>query len=93
MQKPAEMLLGKDLGNGWRVVDKLTPSSDQTGGNFSKGYIAEDSRGRRGFLKALDFSAALTTSDPARVLQAMSLAGSNVAVLRLSSRKRLNAYH
>lgn len=43
-----------------------------TGGRFSECYLVQSEDGTRAFLKALDYSAALKSPDPARVLQAMT---------------------
>jgi serine/threonine protein kinase len=72
MTTPAKQLLGKNLDGGWRVIDLVPRRIGGTGGNFSEGYIVADSEGRRGFLKALDYSRALKSADPARVLQALT---------------------
>ena len=45
-----------------------------TGGCFSEGYIVESAKGVRAYLKALDYYEALSHSDPATVLQAMTAA-------------------
>jgi len=71
---PAQKLLGFELDGGWRVVEPVSRPTDATGGNFSEGYIVENSDGKRGYLKALDFSGALQSSDPARELQQMTTA-------------------
>ena len=69
--KPAEMLLGLTVGNGWRVKEKLAAPPGATGGNFSVGYVVENGR-QQAFLKALDYSRALRAPDPARALQALT---------------------
>lgn len=66
------MLLGLTVGDGWKVVEQQTPKPSATGGNFSVGYIVENARGQRAFLKALDYSRALRSPDPARALQALT---------------------
>lgn len=68
MLPPAEMLLGKILDGGWRVVEKITKDPGATGGYFSVCYIVEDNQGRKAFLKALDYSKALREMDPAIAL-------------------------
>jgi serine/threonine protein kinase len=68
----AQMLEGLTLDGGWKVVKKVTPSSDATGGNFSQGYIVEGPGRLRAFLKALDYSRAMRAPDPARTLQALT---------------------
>src|SRR5688500_2118674 len=71
---PATRLLGAKLAGGWTVTKKLERPPNATGGQFSAGYEVENEDGRRGFLKALDFSAAFDNPDPARELQAMTTA-------------------
>lgn len=68
----AKDLLGHSI-NGWDVVDKLVKTATDTGGFFSVGYIVQRS-GIKAFLKALDFSYALSQPDPAAVLQVMTSA-------------------
>ncbi len=69
---PAKQLLGRDLPGGWKVIEQVTRTGNFTGGHFSEGYIVESIGGKRGFLKALDYSEALKAPDPARALQAMT---------------------
>lgn len=71
---PAEQLQGIDLGNGWTVGTPIGRKPNATGGHFSKGYLCEHINGQRGFLKALDYTAAMRSPDPAGVLQAMTTA-------------------
>jgi hypothetical protein len=68
---PAEQLLGLTLDGGWKVVEVLAPSSHTTGGNFSHGYIVQNARGMRAFLKALDYSRAMRAPDPPTALKAL----------------------
>lgn len=73
MSIPAHMLSGLDLGNGWKVGGFVHKPQGATGGNFSSGYeVTETATGRKGFLKALDFSGALQSNDPPRALQSMT---------------------
>lgn len=69
MPSPAEQLLGLELSAGWAVIERAPISPGRTGGHFSQGYIVESRSGQRAFLKALDFSKAMTEADPARALQ------------------------
>lgn len=69
---PAAMLSGLDLPDGWKVLRLAPALHGSTGGNFSVGYIVKDQRGNEAFLKALDYSGALRSQDPARMLQAMT---------------------
>jgi eukaryotic-like serine/threonine-protein kinase len=70
----AQLLLGVQLPGGWTVVERLQPPNGATGGNFSTGYIVQSTGGDRAFLKAIDFSRALRSPDPARALQALTAA-------------------
>ena len=72
MTTPAKQLAGRTLDGGWRVLGPAPRKIGATGGSFSEGYIVEDARGRKGFLKALDYSRALKSPDPARALQALT---------------------
>ena len=70
---PAENLVRRSrLDGGWRVVKKIPKSVGSTGGNFSVGYVAEDSQGRQAFLKAIDYSTALKAPNQTFVLQALT---------------------
>lgn len=64
MSTPAERLLGRTLDGGWKVIDLMPLSLNGTGGVFSVGYIVEAPNGRKGFLKAMDFTKAIEKSDP-----------------------------
>lgn len=68
----AKQLEGRVLDGGWRVMGRVVKTPKATGGCFSHGYVVESREGRRGFLKALDFSSALLSPDPARALAAMT---------------------
>jgi hypothetical protein len=53
---------------GWRIVRRYEPPQGATGGHFSVGYLVEGLDGRKGFLKALDYSTAfLSTTLPISV--------------------------
>ena len=54
----ASQLLGRTLESGWTVIERLEPPGSGTAGYFSVGYVVEHADGRRGFLKALDYSRA-----------------------------------
>lgn len=60
------------LSNGWTVVGHINKKPGATGGHFSVGYKVQNDNGRVGFLKAIDFSRALASNDPARELQALT---------------------
>jgi serine/threonine protein kinase len=68
----AAHLEGLTLDGGWKVVSRLPREAGATGGRFSVGYIIENDKGQKAFLKALDFSEAHKAPDPARMLQAMT---------------------
>ncbi len=51
---PADLLEGTTVGGKWKAVKRLIPKPTDTGGNFSTGYILEDSNGNKAFLKAMD---------------------------------------
>jgi len=70
--RPAEQLDGITLENGWKVTKKATRKPNATGGHFSVGYLAEHRDGTRGFLKAMDYTRALESDNPANVLLAMT---------------------
>lgn len=72
MATPAEELTGLVLEGGWKVVSKFERPPRSTGGCFSCGYIVESEKKGKGFLKALDYSRALSSPNPAMVLQAMT---------------------
>jgi serine/threonine protein kinase len=72
MGTPAQELSGLILEGGWKVVSKVERPAKATGGCFSCGYIVESPTGRKGYLKALDYSRALSSVNPAEILQAMT---------------------
>lgn len=74
LQSPAEQLEGKVLDNGWKVIERMKTAGTMTGGTFSASYVVEDVRGSKGFLKALDYSKALLSKDPAQFLFALTAA-------------------
>ena len=71
MTSAANLLQGKVLDGGWRVIQKVERSADGSGGWFSVGYIVENSQGLRAFVKALDYSKFFgpDETDPATLLQ------------------------
>jgi serine/threonine protein kinase len=54
----AAKLASLDLGNGWKVGDPIGRAPGATGGMFSHSYRVAHADGRKGFLKAFDFSEA-----------------------------------
>jgi serine/threonine protein kinase len=69
---PAEQLEGMKLDNEWLVVKKINHTPDHTGGRFSTAYLVKNNTGDEAFLKALDYTEALNSPDPARALQALT---------------------
>lgn len=70
----AYRLSGIELDGGWRVLDLIHADANATGGNFSCGYAVESTNGKRAFLKALDYSTAMRSPDPAEALRFMTSA-------------------
>ena len=70
---PATQLAGRTLPNGWTVDRPVIPPPFATGGTFSASYLVSRDD-QRAFLKAMDFTAALGSPDPARALAAMTAA-------------------
>lgn len=68
----AAKLEGLTLDGGWKVVKLLTPTYNGTGGNFCYSYRVSKPSGECAHLKALDFSGALASKDPARRLQELT---------------------
>jgi len=71
---PAERLVGLVVSGRWHVVERLERPPCATGGHFSVGYRVESESGEEAFLKALDFSEALASPDPARTLEPLTAA-------------------
>lgn len=67
-QSPSQSLLGKNLANGWVVVEMVAPGPAATGGTFCSRYFVER-EGERAFMKALDFSRALKEENWTEALQ------------------------
>ncbi len=67
---PHECLEGLTLKSEWTVVRRIERPPGASGGHFSCGYLVENPRGKKGYLKALDFYSRLPASkDPARALE------------------------
>lgn len=69
---PARRLQGLTLDGGWVIGDRIELPSKATGGNFSCGYKVKHPDGTEAFLKAMDYSRALRSPDPARALQVLT---------------------
>lgn len=72
MDAPARRMVGLKLDGGWTVVREIVRTPDQTGGTFSVSYEVKKDDGQRAFLKALDYSRALTTPNPPSALNALT---------------------
>jgi eukaryotic-like serine/threonine-protein kinase len=68
----AEMLEGHSLERGWKVIEKMTRHPSATGGCSSVGYRVENTDGRHGFLKALDYSSAFTMPNVVEALHTLT---------------------
>lgn len=73
-ETPARCLNGKTLDGGWIVGELIDRPLGSTGGHFSASYLIRSGDGRRAFLKAMDYTGALRSPDPAIALQAMTSA-------------------
>jgi serine/threonine protein kinase len=69
---PAKNLKGVSLPNGWTIVDELPKHPAATGGQFSEGYLVENATGRKAFLKAIDYSDAAASPDPALAIKSIT---------------------
>lgn len=65
-----DTLVGETLNGEWTIESRVGATS--TGGNFSIGYFARDSLGRRAFVKVLNFDAAMRSAEPTVVLQKLT---------------------
>jgi serine/threonine protein kinase len=70
----AAALVGIDLEGGWRVLNRIPKGPGDTGGHFSESYEVEHEGGAQGFLKAFDYSVALSQPNTAATLQALTAA-------------------
>ena len=71
---PARCLTGKTLDGGWIVGEIIDRPPSSTGGHFSASYFVRSDGGRKAFLKAMDYTSALKSQDPARTLQKITSA-------------------
>jgi eukaryotic-like serine/threonine-protein kinase len=69
---PAELLEGLVLDNGWAVGRLIPKTIAQTGGVFSCSYRVAKPDGHCAFLKAMDYTSALNSSDPATALNLLT---------------------
>jgi serine/threonine protein kinase len=70
MLMDADNLLGLELEDGWKVIEKIKKKPEDTGGHFSVGYIAENGT-KKAFVKAIDFSSASQKADPLKAAQSI----------------------
>lgn len=70
----ADQLVGNTLPNGWTVTKRINSHPNATGGSFSISYLVQSKKGKRAFLKAMDYSRALRSDDPATKLQQQTAA-------------------
>lgn len=70
----AEQLVGNTLPNGWTVKKRINSHPNASGGSFSISYLVQSTKGKRAFLKAMDYSKALLSDDPAKKLQEQTAA-------------------
>jgi eukaryotic-like serine/threonine-protein kinase len=68
----AEQLTGVELEGGWKVIERIQSPPGSTGGHFSCSYKVIGPEEKEAFLKALDFSKAFESDDPARALQTLT---------------------
>ena len=73
-ETPAQLLAGRELKNNWTVELRIDRPLGASGGAFSTSYIVRSGKGDKAFLKALDYSKALQSPEPARELRAMTAA-------------------
>lgn len=77
---PAYLLEGLELEGGWHVDEIIQPSEGATGGQFSATYYVTNTDptnghyGQKGFLKALDYSAAMSSPNRPDALRDMTMA-------------------
>jgi eukaryotic-like serine/threonine-protein kinase len=71
---PAQQLEGLNLTGGWVVGPLMPKPVGRTGGHFSCAYGVAHADGRIAFLKAMDYTAALASPDPAAELNALTSA-------------------
>ena len=69
--RSAAHLEGRELEGGWTVGVRIDSGPDSTGGNFSFGYPVHHPDHGEAFLKALDYSRALDSSDVPAALKVL----------------------
>lgn len=72
--RPAMRLEGVSLQKGWTVGPLIPRAATQTGGCFSCSYRVTRPNGAPAFLKAMDYTAALLSNDPATELNRLTSA-------------------
>jgi hypothetical protein len=71
---PAKSLEGLELPNGWVIGPLIEKAGTQTGGVFSCAYPVRKADGQSAFLKAMDYTRALRSADPAAELNTLTSA-------------------
>lgn len=74
MGSPAAHLEGVTLNTGWIIDQKASRSPTGTGGSFSTGYLVHHPDGRKGFLKAMDYSVAFQSRDISKMIELLARA-------------------
>ncbi len=69
---PATKLKGIFLPTGWTILDNVQKHPAATGGLFSEGYLVENKAGKKAFLKAVDYSDAAASPDPALAFKSIT---------------------
>jgi len=69
---PKNLLIGVELDGGWKIVELLERTKDDTGGKFSIPYKVQNTNGKKGFLKVFNISHALDTDDIMKSFQELS---------------------
>jgi serine/threonine protein kinase len=73
IQKISENLVGETF-NGWVLTRKIEQPDNNTGGNFSVGYFAENDVGKEVFVKVMDYYDAFLQPDPPRAMNLLTKA-------------------
>lgn len=71
INKPAKLLTGMTLSDGWIVKENITKVTTERAKSFSESYIVEKD-GLNAILKALDLSIALLDIEPTKALIQLS---------------------
>lgn len=69
---PAKNLKGLSLPTGWTILEVVPKHPTATGGLFSEGYLVSNKAGKKAFLKAIDYSDAAASPDPALAIKSIT---------------------